>query len=274
MQKRSVRSADKTYVSMPIQGYPPLMARMLIPHSNRTRLILVFLLGISLGSLLSSHIGRQSEDSLSFIDDEYRFDRSAQVSLPAHDIEIPGHLFMQYLQEYQTQIDGWFSREVLYATWIFVNYQYQHLNIVGGIGEIGVHHGKFTCFLYLLRRSREQKLFAIDVFDNQALNKDGSGRGQKDIFLNNIRKYADIHRIEVAMYAGSSLDLNPYLSNQRNHALWWHTDVVGTRGLQLISVGNLAYVVCLTCDICSSIVKSSRHRKIMLILCLYFALYD
>ena len=170
-----------------------------------------------------------------------RFVETPQLPALTDRIQLPVQLFTQYLQEYRTQIDGWFSREVLYVIWIVAQYQYDHLHLSGSIGEIGVHHGKFTCFLYLMRRYREQKLFAVDVFDNQALNKDESGRGEKEFFLNNVRKYADLHRNELALYAGSSADLNPTFSTNRSAMQWWKNEAVGPRGLQLVSVDLLPH---------------------------------
>lgn len=157
-------------------------------------------------------------------------------SVIKNSIHISSSIHLKYLQEYDTTIDGWFSREILYALWVISQYQYDTLNIYGGIGEIGVHHGKLTSYMYLLRRYQEQTLFAVDVFDNQALNKDGSGRGQKDMFLKHIRNYAQVSSNEVAMYAGSSLDLNPIFSQDDSAVRLWNEEIVGERGLQLVSV--------------------------------------
>ena len=148
-------------------------------------------------------------------------------------------LYLRYLKEYATNVDGWIHREIFYAVWVISQYQYEHLNLFGGIGEIGVHHGKFTCFLYLLRRYKEQNIFAVDVFDNQKLNKDGSGRGQKETFFKHVREYTQIFRNELAIYSGSSLDLNPVFSKENKAISWWEKSVVGQRGLQLVSVSIL-----------------------------------
>jgi hypothetical protein len=44
-------------------------------------------------------------------------------------------------------------------------------------------------------------MYSLDVFDNQTLNKDGSGCGQKDLFLKNIREYSQLFQNELVMYA-------------------------------------------------------------------------
>jgi hypothetical protein len=166
-------------------------------------------------------------------DDRYPLSRSV-IRNPVYT---SSGIYVRYLNEYATEVDGWINREIFYVVWVVSQYQYEHLNVFGGIGEIGVHHGKFTCFLYLLRRYQEQNLFAVDVFDNQALNKDGSGLGQKDVFFKNIREYAQIFKNEVAIYSGSSLDLNPIFFVNEKAISWWQDQVVGGRGLQLVSVG-------------------------------------
>jgi hypothetical protein len=52
----------------------------------------------------------------------------------------------------------------------------------GGVGEIGIHHGKLFLLLDLLALPGERAV-AIDLFGRQDLNRDASGRGDKEIFL-------------------------------------------------------------------------------------------
>jgi hypothetical protein len=61
--------------------------------------------------------------------------------------------------------------------------------VLGDVAEIGVHHGKFFILLANLRRQHE-RAFAIDVFDDQHLNPDKSGRGDFSKFMENLRQYA------------------------------------------------------------------------------------
>ena len=57
--------------------------------------------------------------------------------------------------------------------------------------EIGVHHGKsalaISCF------SETRKLYAIDVFGDQGKNIDGSGSGDRKVFLDNMKKFGIAH---------------------------------------------------------------------------------
>lgn len=66
-----------------------------------------------------------------------------------------------------------------------------NLNKSGGCLEIGVHHGKFYILLNQVIHANEQS-YAVDVFDQQELNIDHSGKGSFDVFINNLKQY-DVH---------------------------------------------------------------------------------
>lgn len=55
----------------------------------------------------------------------------------------------------------------------------------GNIAEFGVHHGLFLFLLNVLRNDNEE-CYAIDLFDEQRLNVDSSGRGSLAVFLSHI----------------------------------------------------------------------------------------
>lgn len=59
----------------------------------------------------------------------------------------------------------------------------------GAVGEIGVHHGKLFLLLELCRKDGEAAV-AIDLFDMQDENVDGSGRGNRSRFEQNLRAHA------------------------------------------------------------------------------------
>ena len=82
--------------------------------------------------------------------------------------------------------------------------QQTRLGIRGDLAEIGVHHGK--SFLALANSvAPGERLFAIDVFEDQHKNIDHSGRGDRQIFLNNVNAYAPGTPLEIVQE--SSLDL-------------------------------------------------------------------
>jgi hypothetical protein len=62
--------------------------------------------------------------------------------------------------------------------------------IDGAVAEIGVHHGKLFIALQLLGRAGLRAV-AIDVFDDQELNVDKSGRGDRGRFEANVRRWGD-----------------------------------------------------------------------------------
>jgi hypothetical protein len=77
----------------------------------------------------------------------------------------------------------------------------------GSIGEAGVHHGKLFILL-LLTSGGHDKAFAIDVFEQQHLNVDQSGHGDKAVLLRNIARWAPVSP-PVTLIERSSLDVRP-----------------------------------------------------------------
>ena len=64
------------------------------------------------------------------------------------------------------------------------------MGIAGHVAEIGVHHGRSFILLALLARAGE-KAVAIDVFEQQELNVDRSGRGDLAQLRENVARFAD-----------------------------------------------------------------------------------
>jgi hypothetical protein len=84
------------------------------------------------------------------------------------------------------QIDGWLDqRSAAMIAALAVHQQKRELH--GAVGEIGVHHGRLFILL-ALAAAAEETMFAIDVFEQQELNADQSGLGNRDIFYRNLRK--------------------------------------------------------------------------------------
>jgi hypothetical protein len=76
--------------------------------------------------------------------------------------------------------------------------------IYGSLAELGVHHGRFTGFLFITARTTE-KLVVADLFENlQHQNVDKSGLGDKRRFLQGLQTYGlseqDLH----TLYVGST----------------------------------------------------------------------
>jgi hypothetical protein len=84
-------------------------------------------------------------------------------------------------------VDGWLEITDAFATNLIFKIQ-DTLAVTGELAEIGVHHGKFSIWLSLHKRVDEIAA-ALDLFDNQAENLDGSGRGNKAAFIANLQRY-------------------------------------------------------------------------------------
>jgi hypothetical protein len=76
----------------------------------------------------------------------------------------------------------------------------------GAFGEIGVHHGKL--FLAMMTATEADLGFALDVFEDQHLNVDQSGAGDRARFIANIRAWAGSDT-RVRIFQKSSLDIRP-----------------------------------------------------------------
>jgi hypothetical protein len=63
----------------------------------------------------------------------------------------------------------------------------------GHVAEFGVHHGLFLFLLNALRNDGEE-CFAIDVFDEQRLNVDQSGRGSLAMFRSHLEMFVAAER--------------------------------------------------------------------------------
>jgi len=94
----------------------------------------------------------------------------------------------QRLEHFNTHIyghvEGWLGDRM----WQIVNVIGSILDangVRGNIAEFGVHHGRFLFLLNALRYD-DEICFAIDVFDEQRLNVDGSGRGSLAAFRSHV----------------------------------------------------------------------------------------
>ena len=90
----------------------------------------------------------------------------------------------QFQIEIYGRVEGWLSDRM----WQIIDIIGTILDtnrVRGHIAEFGVHHGLFLFLLNVLRNDDEQ-CFAVDVFDDQHLNVDSSGRGSLQAFLSHI----------------------------------------------------------------------------------------
>jgi hypothetical protein len=109
-----------------------------------------------------------------------------------------------YCETGQHQVQGWL--EPLAVELISLLAQAQaRAGVMGGVCEIGIHHGRLFILLQLLTSGRAA---AYDLFENQSDNVDGSGRGDKEAFLSNLRRHGRDAE-QVVVRSCNSLHLTP-----------------------------------------------------------------
>src|SRR4051794_9383474 len=140
----------------------------------------------------------------------------------------------RYLRS-QNAVKGWldpYSAEVIAELGCLQEAQ----GVAGAVGEIGVHEGRLFILLRLLRRPEETSL-AIDVFEDQHLNVDHSGRGNLGRFEYNVERWSG--RDDLVIIQKSSLDVRPkeLLEKGGEFRLFsvdgGHTEVCAYRDLRL-----------------------------------------
>ena len=99
----------------------------------------------------------------------------------------------------QRRIRGWVDPESLDVLRVVRDAQ-DVAGVTGSVAEIGVHHGRLFIGLQLLV-PRGTPAVAIDLFENQAANTDGSGKGDRARFEANVRRWgnwasARVHAID------------------------------------------------------------------------------
>lgn len=98
----------------------------------------------------------------------------------------------------------WFIQSVLFPYLVAsLSAAQRSLGVGGTVAEIGVHHGGFFDALAASSHPAEQ-LLALDIFDAQELNTDGSGRGSLAIFEENVGLLGEAHRGRLETLQGDS----------------------------------------------------------------------
>ena len=78
--------------------------------------------------------------------------------------------------------------------------------LLGAVGEFGVHHGKFWLPIAGFAYTAEPAV-AVDLFDDQEKNFDGSGLGSKENFLRNAQSQLGLSEADITIFAGDSARL-------------------------------------------------------------------
>jgi hypothetical protein len=122
---------------------------------------------------------------------------------------------IEYAVTGNTEIQGWIEPGILPIVFA-LDAIHKKLSITGGAMEIGVHHGRFFIALANVCDSTAE-FVAIDVFEDQHKNIDGSGKGNEQEFRASIEKYCDkpvesisiIKADSLGLRAGAHSALNP-----------------------------------------------------------------
>lgn len=112
----------------------------------------------------------------------------------------------QYITNGHHGVRGWFAGNQL-DMFLIADKLQKELNIPGGVGEIGVHHGRLFLLLMLLRRAGERAI-AMDVFDLQEFNTDFSGLGDLNAFLSNVDTHVGSRDL-LEIVKADSMQLDP-----------------------------------------------------------------
>jgi hypothetical protein len=127
------------------------------------------------------------------------------------DLERTARLVNRYARKGFRAIDGWLCQGAVDLSMSLHACQCAH-GIRGSVCEIGVHHGKLFTLLYLMTAG-DEKALAIDLFEQQALNIDHSGRGALKILRRNLRAHAgEIDRLVVLAGDSTKIDAARILS--------------------------------------------------------------
>lgn len=86
------------------------------------------------------------------------------------------------------RIHGWFSPGAAYLFALLDHIQKDN-KVAGNLFEIGVHHGKSAILLGLMSNSETEFLGVCDIFGDQVSNLSASGRGDREIFLENMQNH-------------------------------------------------------------------------------------
>ena len=100
-------------------------------------------------------------------------------------------------------VQGWLEPQVLDVLQTLDDAQ-RSAGVSGAVAEIGIHHGQLFIALQLLNEPGIAAV-AIDVFDAQELNVDGSGRGDLGRFEANVRRWGDWSSVVVKQHDSANL---------------------------------------------------------------------
>jgi hypothetical protein len=130
------------------------------------------------------------------VDDSSQFSLSRSLTAQARRYALADH----------STVEGWLGLGAI-STMLLLDQFHRDCGETGSVCEIGVHHGRLFILLALLRREGEIAL-AVDIFENQHLNVDFSGSGNREAFWSNIDRCVG-NRTDIVALSLDSLTLSP-----------------------------------------------------------------
>jgi hypothetical protein len=124
-------------------------------------------------------------------------------------MEIANQNLRRYREAGFDKVEGWCAPVLFYVIDLL---DAATMNKQGGVCEIGVHHGKFYLLLNQVS-SPDARSYAIDVFDQQVLNVDHSGLGNRAKFEQHLTKYDAHQGRNTTIIAADSTDTGVQLSS-------------------------------------------------------------
>jgi transcriptional regulator with XRE-family HTH domain len=120
-------------------------------------------------------------------------------------------------------VEGWVGDRVWHIL-DFIQRHHWEGNVRGDIAEIGVHHGKLF-FLIASLAHDDEVCVAMDLFEDQDLNIDGSGRGARAVFEQHIANLFPHLKKRIRIVPIDSLSMTPVTARR----------IVSERGARIFS---------------------------------------
>lgn len=132
-------------------------------------------------------------------------------------------LFKKYIHSLENW-EGWMNPPSVFFAGFLTHIQH-NLGIVGPVGEIGVHHGKFAVVIAMFAFETE-RVWLADLFENQVENIDGSGKGDKDIVRKHLEEFG-LDSTNTVIVSANSMSLSGYDLNEQGFTAFRFLSVDG-----------------------------------------------
>jgi Methyltransferase domain len=117
---------------------------------------------------------------------------------------------LEHYLRWHAEVSGWLDDYSARFVVEIARIQAAH-GFKGSVAEIGVHMGRLFILLRLLAGPDERAL-ALDVFQDQQLNTDGSGAGDENRFRENVERWASMDNVEVIQASSMNVTASEIVS--------------------------------------------------------------